>query len=142
MGVVYKAWQGRLHRGVAVKMILPGFDDSESGLARFRVEAEAVARLRHPNIVQLFELGDHDGRPYLVMELADGGSLAERLTGRPGRAVTPRGWSSRLHGPSTTPTSTGSSTVTSLRETSFSSPTARPSSATSAWRSSRAAVTW
>ncbi len=83
MGVVYKAWQGRLHRDVAVKMILPGFDDAPSALARFRVEAEAVARLRHPNIVQLFELGDHDGRPYLVMELADGGSLAGRLTGAP-----------------------------------------------------------
>ena len=128
LGVVYKAWQGRLHRGVAVKMILPGFDDSPNGLARFRVEAEAVARLRHPNIVQLFELGDHDGRPYLVMELADGGSLAEgssrvALAGprcsRPGRVAC-----AGLHIPAH---ETGSSTVTSRRETSFSWPTARPS---------------
>jgi tetratricopeptide (TPR) repeat protein len=83
MGVVYKAWQVRLHRVVAVKMLRPGAADSPAALARFRVEGEAVARLQHPNIVQMHDVGDLDGRPYFVMEYAEGGSLADKLDGTP-----------------------------------------------------------
>jgi WD40 repeat protein/tRNA A-37 threonylcarbamoyl transferase component Bud32 len=83
MGVVYKARQTRLNRTVALKMILHGAHAGEQDLARFRVEAEAVARLQHPGIVQVFEAGEHDGKPFLALEHVDGGSLASKLQGRP-----------------------------------------------------------
>src|SRR5262249_52724324 len=69
----------RLDRLVALKMILAGEHAGPQHLARFKVEAEAVARLRHPNIVQVHDVGEHDGRPYLSLEFVEGGSLAERL---------------------------------------------------------------
>jgi WD40 repeat protein/tRNA A-37 threonylcarbamoyl transferase component Bud32 len=83
MGVVYKARQIRLNRLCALKMILPGAHTGAEFLARFLAEAETIARLRHPNIVQIYGLGDHDGRPYFEMEYVEGGSLAERLDGTP-----------------------------------------------------------
>ncbi len=83
MGVVYKARQRGLNRLVAVKMIRRDRPGGPDRLARFLIEAEAVARLRHPNIVQIFEIGEVDDGPYLSLELLDGGSLARRLAGTP-----------------------------------------------------------
>src|SRR5262245_45273913 len=68
MGVVYEARQLGLNRIVAVKMILNGIQAGPNALARFRAEAAAIARLQHPNIVQIFDVGDAAGRPYFVLE--------------------------------------------------------------------------
>ena len=83
MGVVYKARQTRLNRLCALKIMLPGEHDGAEFRARFLAEAETIARLRHPNVVQIYGLGDHDGRPYFEMEYMEGGSLAGRLAGTP-----------------------------------------------------------
>ena len=83
MGVVYRARQVGLKREVALKMIRSGDRPRPRELARFRAEAEAVARLAHPNIVQIYEVGEQDDRPYLALEYVDGGSLAQRLAGTP-----------------------------------------------------------
>src|SRR5262245_36787499 len=83
MGVVYRARQQGLHRWVAVKMVHAGAQANPQALARFHVEAEAVARLQHPNIVQIHEVGQHAGSPFLVLELVEGRSLAQWLAGTP-----------------------------------------------------------
>jgi WD40 repeat protein len=83
MGVVYQAREVRLKRVVALKTLLPGSLDSPELVARFQSEAEAVARLQHPNVVQVHAVGTHLGWPYLVMEFVAGGSLAARLDGTP-----------------------------------------------------------
>src|SRR5262249_53221761 len=83
MGVVYKARHLALKRTVALKMILAGGIAGQRELARFRIEAEAVARLQHPNIVQVFEVGEAGGHPFCALELVEGGSLKERLAGTP-----------------------------------------------------------
>src|SRR5262249_28175452 len=83
VGVVYKARQVKLNRLVAIKMVLAGVGASQEELDRFRVEAEAVARLSHPNIVQIFEVGEDQGRPYCALEFVPGGSLDRRVGGTP-----------------------------------------------------------
>ncbi len=83
MGVVYKARQLRLNRIVALKMVLAGNQASPEAGLRFLAEAESVARLHHPHIVQIFAFGDCDGRPYFEMEYVAGGSLSDRLDGAP-----------------------------------------------------------
>jgi WD40 repeat protein/tetratricopeptide (TPR) repeat protein len=83
MGVVYWAWQSRLNRSVALKMILGGAHAGPQELARFRTEAEAVARLHHPHIVQVYDVGLAEQCPYLALEFVDGGNLAQQLTGTP-----------------------------------------------------------
>jgi eukaryotic-like serine/threonine-protein kinase len=83
VGVVYKAWHQRLNRDVALKMLLAGPFARPEEVERFWREAEAVASLRHPNIVQVYDLGDLDGRPYFTMEFVDGGNLAQKSAGTP-----------------------------------------------------------
>jgi serine/threonine-protein kinase len=83
MGVVYQAHHLRLKRDVAVKMILLGSQAGPKELARFRAEAEALARLQHPNIVQIHEVGEAAGVPYFSLEYLNGGSLADQLDGSP-----------------------------------------------------------
>jgi serine/threonine protein kinase len=83
MGVVYQARQLKAQRLVALKMILAGGHASPEELARFQVEAQAVARLQHPGIVQIFEVGEHDGRPFFSLEFCAGGSLNTKLAGTP-----------------------------------------------------------
>jgi tetratricopeptide (TPR) repeat protein len=83
MGVVYRAWHLRLNRSVALKMLLAGPCARPEELQRFLREAEAVAGLRHPNIVQVYDVGDVDGWPYFTMEFIEGGDLAEKIQGVP-----------------------------------------------------------
>jgi WD40 repeat protein/tRNA A-37 threonylcarbamoyl transferase component Bud32 len=83
MGVVYKARQLRLNRLVALKMILHGDHADAEARLRFLAEAEAVAAVRHPGIVQVYEFGTHQGLPYFALEFCPGGSLADRLGGAP-----------------------------------------------------------
>jgi WD40 repeat protein/tRNA A-37 threonylcarbamoyl transferase component Bud32 len=83
MGVVYKARQKGLKRLVALKMILDSALAGSSDRERFRLEAESTAHLQHPNIVQIHEIGEHEGRPFFSLEYVDGGSLKERLAGTP-----------------------------------------------------------
>jgi serine/threonine protein kinase len=88
MGVVYKARQISLHRLVALKMISAGAGAGVDELARFHTEAEAVARLQHPHIVQIYDVGEYRGQPYLALEFVAGGTLAQRLGGAPQPART------------------------------------------------------
>jgi serine/threonine protein kinase/lipoprotein NlpI len=83
MGVVYKAHQHRLSRFVALKMIRAGSLAKPEDLARFRIEAEAVAKQRHPNIIQIFDIGEVGGLPFVALELLEGGSLDTFLAGTP-----------------------------------------------------------
>jgi WD40 repeat protein/Tfp pilus assembly protein PilF len=83
MAVVYRARQDNPERVVALKVLLTGGHSGGERRARFRAEADTIARLRHPNIVQVFEAGEQDGLPFLALEFCEGGSLARRLGGTP-----------------------------------------------------------
>jgi serine/threonine-protein kinase len=83
MGVVYEARQRSLNRTVALKMVLRGELASDADRARFRAEAEAAARLVHPNIVQVYEVGDVAGQPYFAMQFVPGATLAGLLVNGP-----------------------------------------------------------
>ena len=81
MGIVYKVRQKTLNRYAAVKILRPGAREEER--RRFRTEAEAAARLNHPRIARIHEVGECEGQPYLVLEYVEGGNLAQRLDGTP-----------------------------------------------------------
>src|SRR5579883_6389 len=81
MAVVYRARQLRPNRVVALKVLRTGLP--ADARRRFCAESEALARLQHPGIVQVFEAGEHDGRPYFSLEFCGGGSLARKLAGTP-----------------------------------------------------------
>jgi serine/threonine-protein kinase len=83
MGVVYSARQRALKRRVALKMVTAGVHASPEQLVRFQVEAEAVASLQHVNIVQIYEVGEHNGIPFFSLEYVDGGSLGEQIIAHP-----------------------------------------------------------
>jgi serine/threonine-protein kinase len=83
MGVVYKARQRGLNRLVALKMVLSASRASADELARFHVEAEAVARLDHPNIVKIYDVGQRDGLPFFALEYVEGGTLADHVGSTP-----------------------------------------------------------
>ncbi|HRQ25163.1 MAG TPA: serine/threonine-protein kinase, partial [Anaerolineales bacterium] len=82
MAVVYKALDTTLQRHVAVKVILPYREHSGKFLARFKREARALARLSHPNILKIFDYGEFDNQPYLVMEYISGGTLKDWIKGK------------------------------------------------------------
>jgi serine/threonine-protein kinase len=92
MGIVYQAYHLRLKRTVALKMLLGGVYAGVIERQRFLREAEAVAALRHPNVVQVYDVGDVDGRPYFTMELVEGGSLRAKIAGTP----QPAAWAASL----------------------------------------------
>ena len=83
MGVVYHATQVSLGRDVALKIVLAGAHAGWGERSRLRMEAETVAGMKHPNIVSIYEIGEHDNLPYLALEFVEGGSLAQALARRP-----------------------------------------------------------
>lgn len=96
MGVVYKARHQRLNRVVAIKMLLCGEHGTPKELANLVMEAQSIAGLKHPNIVQVHDVGELEGLPYFTMEFVEGGSLSRRLSGEPQPAKKSAEWVSVL----------------------------------------------
>lgn len=80
MGEVYRARDARLERDVAIKVLPPSFSADADRLTRFQQESRAAAALNHPNILAVFDLGEHEGAPFIVSELLEGATLRERLS--------------------------------------------------------------
>ena len=82
MGVVYRAYHAQLERSCAVK-VLQGLATDGDSYSRFLLEAKAIAHMRHPNVLNVFDFGEFEGQPYMVVEFVEGGSLSSRLKGAP-----------------------------------------------------------
>src|SRR3954468_21597487 len=79
MALVYQAHHAALDRDVAIKVLLESYARHDGFLERFRREARSASRLRHPNILTVYDFGEQDGTPFMVTELLPGGTLADRL---------------------------------------------------------------